>query len=751
MSGPGGPASTATTMTPPSGMGAAQNMSRIKSNIQKMIDQSAPEADIDAYLSHEGVTVDQLKNSPVAAPYQKDQTSVSAYNPNMTQRAKDLLKARQAGVRPQPLLDSQTSPFVRAMDWVNNLGRASDVAAHGFTGGLSDEAAGLGSGAAAALSGQPVIPAFKQGMDATNANNANFHEDYPVAGAALEAAGLLASPLMRLGSGWQQAAATATGRAVRAAGVGFGQGAAAGAAYNEGGPGDRLEAALFGGAIGAPLAGVVAPVAETATRGVQTFMDALNARRAAANDPAARARAMLAAAIARDGVTPIPQQGEALVSAGGPNVQSLGRQATVAPGNARAVAADYFGSSAADRPDAIGQAVQRNISGDRLLPNLEALDRQQRAASGPAYDAFYAMSPDAFDTPFFRNLMGGSVGKGLIGDAYKLGEIDKAAGHATDNPMQYLLDSEGNVSLNQAPTPRAVDLMKRALDQKVAENTNQVTGKVIGAQGGSWNRLLQTFKANADQASTVNGQSLYANARAAYAGPQGLKDAANMGAQALKGAQLTSEKAQAFNDLSPAEQQAFRTGLAEAVIDKAGGMGPATDPLQLFLKGRNANQLMRLYMGSQDAFDDFAHTLQQQSRIVKAGNTVMGGSPTGPRIAEGADAAAQEAALTNQLTMARDAWNLATGRGGGRVSAAVNLTNRARNAATGVSEPTANELGRLLFNPDQTLNMDTVRSLGAMVPQQQLQATRQALLQRLAGSSAGRLPAAPIGAFIGSH
>lgn len=37
---------------------------RIKRNISKMIDMGAPEADIDAYLSSEGVTVDQLRGAP---------------------------------------------------------------------------------------------------------------------------------------------------------------------------------------------------------------------------------------------------------------------------------------------------------------------------------------------------------------------------------------------------------------------------------------------------------------------------------------------------------------------------------------------------------------------------------------------------------------------------------------------------------------------------------------------------------------
>jgi hypothetical protein len=729
-------------------------MGKIKANVASIIDQGGTEADVNAYLAHEGVTADQLRNSPAAAPGQINGATpvASAYNPTMAQRMSDLARARMTGTK-APALPDDAPIWQRAMNWLDTFNRGGDVLAHGMTAGFTDEAAGLGSGLAAVLPGSrnpgTFTEGYKRGADAENQNIANFKSDNPTIGNALETIGLITSPLMRVGQGWQQQAPTLIGRAARTAAVGAGQGALTGAGYSEGDIGDRALSAALGAGVGGLTAGALAPAIDTGTRAGQTFSQVLAARRAAAADPMERARQMVAAAIARDQMTPVPAQGEALVSAGGPNMQALGRQATVAPGNARAVAAQYFADAAGDMPDAIGQAAQTNVSSSRLLPTLEALDRQQAAAARPAYEAFYSLSPDAFDTPYFRNLMGGGIGKKLIQKAYDIAEIDRAAGRIPDNPMQYLLDAEGNVSLNQAPTPQAVDMMKRAVDQMVADNTDAL-GKVRGAEGNSWERLRRSLISNADQASTVDGTSLYKAARDAYAGPAQLKDAARMGSQALSSKGLTSEKAQAFADLSPSEQDAFRTGLAEAIIEKAGQMGPNTDPVQLFLKGRNAQDLMRTYLGNQDAFDSFVRTLQQQSRIVKASRAVMGGSPTAPRLAENADAAAQEQQLTDQLSMARDAWNVATGQGGGRVAAAMRIGARARNSVSGVSEPVADELGRMLFNPDAAQNRALMQSLGPRVPQLQAQTAQQQALQRYLATF-GTLPAAPAGAFIGSH
>jgi len=47
------------------------DIDRIKNNIRKMIDQNAPESDIDAYVASEGVTLEQLKKQPMEQPRQQ--------------------------------------------------------------------------------------------------------------------------------------------------------------------------------------------------------------------------------------------------------------------------------------------------------------------------------------------------------------------------------------------------------------------------------------------------------------------------------------------------------------------------------------------------------------------------------------------------------------------------------------------------------------------------------------------------------
>jgi hypothetical protein len=768
MSGPGGPATTSTTMTPPSsGAMPPAEIKRIKDNLYKILTQGGTEADADEYLKVEGVTADQIKNSPVARTGQATGVTVvdeaRAYNPTTAERMRDLAINRQKGTK-APALPNDAPIWQRAMDWMETFGAGVDTAARGMTFGLTDEAAGAGRAAGAALKGEDAGKAFQEGSAAVNSRIANFKEANPLLGFGLEGIGMVTSPINRVGAPWQSSAPSMAGRAWRAGTIGAGQGALTSAAYNEGDIADRGEAALWGGTLGFGLSAALTPALEIGTRGAQTFMDTLNARRAAANDPAQRARDMIAAAVARDQMTPTPQQGEALVSAGGPNMQALGRTATVAPGNARAQAAQYFGDAAADMPEAIANATRTNVSGSAYLPALDDFTRQQETVASPlytqAYSANQSMASKELDlilaTPEGKKALRKAATM-MLNDRSRIGIPDK---ELTEIVRDLVAAGKMNAPSTGAGVAaglklRGLDYVKRALDGEyerlAAAGAKTEAGIILGLKKDlvkELDRLDVTAVTGPNSTAAAGGD--YAKARAAFAGPAQMKKAADWGSKVLNDSGFTDEKLRFFSEMSPAEQDAARIGLARNVIEKAGRMGPNTDPVNLFLKGRNASDLMRTMLSNPQAFDQFVATLQQQSRIVKASRAVMGGSPTAPRIAENADAAAQEAALVNQLSMARDAWNLATGGGGGRLNAATNLMTRARNKATGVSEPVADELGRLLFNPNPAANLATVRGVSAQVPQIQANQAAQEWLRRNIGSY-GTLPVVPLAAGIGAY
>lgn len=68
------------------------DLDKIKNNVRKMVDQSAPESDIDAYLSSEGVTADQVK-AHKAAP-----AAASAAPPQSSGTISDIVKSGATGL-----------------------------------------------------------------------------------------------------------------------------------------------------------------------------------------------------------------------------------------------------------------------------------------------------------------------------------------------------------------------------------------------------------------------------------------------------------------------------------------------------------------------------------------------------------------------------------------------------------------------------------------------------------------------------
>lgn len=111
----------------------SQDLGRIKSNVSKMIDMGAPEADIDAYLSEEGVTAAQLRGEAPLKPQRSPATPPAA--------------PAAPGVPPVANAQSIASslfPEARITDWKrdpnSDLGRSNPDSWHVRSGGAIDMA-----------------------------------------------------------------------------------------------------------------------------------------------------------------------------------------------------------------------------------------------------------------------------------------------------------------------------------------------------------------------------------------------------------------------------------------------------------------------------------------------------------------------------------------------------------------------------------------------------------------------------------
>ncbi|WP_333631533.1 hypothetical protein [Agrobacterium cavarae] len=244
-------------------MYAQPDMTRIKNNVRKMVDQNAPEHDIDGYIASEGVTIDDVRNFKMGA------TSAPKGN---------RLPEEKSGLR-------------NAADTVDAYGRGI---ANSATFGLADEI-----GAGARWLGGKILPwqpnvTYDQALDEVRGSDKATAAAHPVADIAGNVTGAvgLAGGVAKLGlsptaavakgarttatTGWKSLAAMSGASAVE----GGAMGAAYGFGSGEGGFQNRLEQAKNSGLTGAAV-GAALPVAVSgAVNGVRRLISPLSTSQA---------------------------------------------------------------------------------------------------------------------------------------------------------------------------------------------------------------------------------------------------------------------------------------------------------------------------------------------------------------------------------------------------------------------------------------------------------------------------------------
>jgi hypothetical protein len=225
---------------------------KIKRNIGKMIDQGAPETDIDAYIEAEGVTLDMLKAQP----------AVSAGSEAAT-RSSVAPTPRQV---PQTGLNALYQSLVHGKKLTKPAGEASDLIAQGMTFGLADEALAGVRAPLEMLTGRAdtLGQGYNQALGQSRENVSAYRERNPVTATGAEVLGglMTGGTLARGGATLMNTARPTVGNMIaRGAGEGALYGGAYGFGTGEGGIENRAIGAAGGGALGALTGGVMGGIA----------------------------------------------------------------------------------------------------------------------------------------------------------------------------------------------------------------------------------------------------------------------------------------------------------------------------------------------------------------------------------------------------------------------------------------------------------------------------------------------------------
>lgn len=282
--------------------------------------------------------------------------------------------------------------------------------------------------------------------------------------------------------------------------------------------------------------------------------------------------------------------------------------------------------------------------GARLAPTLEKLIEDRKTAAAPLYANLYRQG--VFVNDDLRQ---------IIDAAHKLGAGGEAKRIATAEMRNYGLQPDAKWS-----GMRELDYLKQGLDDIILANKRDdgTFTKVGAAVQGLKTELLAVLDSSTKGA--------YAKARAAYAGPSSVIDAANEGRKAMSRDDSAIQRL--TSGMGQAELEGFRIGAFEAIRAKLGKEAGQTEILKMWKEPATQEKLKAIFPDER-AFRQFASRVAAEGRM-KGIDSVGRGSQTAARqygagdldveagkAVGGAVADAKTGNIAGLLAKGADAWN----------------------------------------------------------------------------------------------
>ncbi len=543
-----------------------------------------------------------------------------------------------------------------APGWQQGLASVMQGPAFGF----ADEIGGAVGGAYKALKdGKPLGEGYRETRDFLRGAADQQAEENPWMTGITRA--MASAPTMLFGGGGAGGqAASLIQRSAQAGKTGLLTGAAGGVGSSSA---DTVGGLLKDGAAGASVGGLLGGAVQPVAAGMGSMGGNIASR---FNESVAGryAKEKVAEAFARDARGTVAQQNPAapftqaatrmdklgpegrVVDAGGQNARQLLDTLAMLPGRTKEATEAAIRSRQASRGGRLTGSAGANlgVGNSRLGPNLEAWAAQREAQAAPLYAQLHQtrVQPDG-------DLIA------MVAAAENLGaaKVAERIAEARMQPYTPGAPSGGGWAM------RDLDNLKQGLDSLIATKVDKMDGGYT-PEGAALIQLKNRLTAKLDE---LTGGA-YADARAAYAGPSALMDAARSGRAALTRDDFAIQ--QAMSGLGASELQAFKMGAYEALRAKMGKEGGQTEILKMW-KEPATQERLRAVFGDERSFRNFAADVAKEARM-KALDGVGRGSQTAARtygagdldfsaVADVTQALAGTGGVTGMISNLSRAWN----------------------------------------------------------------------------------------------
>ena len=604
------------------------DLSKVKRNIQRMIDQNALESEIDAYVASEGTTPEELrafKAAPSINPEVSQQFATQAAgmdptdlsiarskNDGFGQYLRDQARLPMVGEAPEAReARLYGQPMRGPSKTLSSIAGAADMVGNGF-----------GDEIAAGISAMTGPEDYNTALTNTREAQRIAQEENPNSYMAGQVAGGVGSMILTGGasaapkSGWELVKTGAkTG--------GF-YGGLYGGGSAEGGWKDRVSGAVGGTVAGTVLGAGIPIVAKTVKSVAKPAFDAIYAR----FRPEQFADQKILQRIISNGSTAetlankmAQNPGSAPVDVGPKSLRTLLRTATNIPGPAKDRVTTQLNVRQFGQGDRIKDVISKTFADpDAYLSQKEAIAEATKKAAAPLWKQ--AMEKPVHYSESLESILNTSAGKSALSKAEQLASNEQ-------EPFKQIFVNvmeNGQMVAKRVPDARGWQYVKSAMDDMINAQTDSITGKMTNEGRilvGLKNRMLSELDA---------ANPAYAAARKASATGFELDNAIEVGKKSLT---MSPEalKRQLAN-MNPAEREAARVGAAEALRAKIDASGFTHNSALKVMGGRQQAKNLEMLFESKAKFAEARKAIFAEMRKRATYDTVKGNSTT---VAQAAD------------------------------------------------------------------------------------------------------------------
>lgn len=326
----------------------------------------------------------------------------------------------------------------------------------------------------------------------------------------------------------------------------------------------------------------------------------------------------------------------ALVDVGGENLRGLGGNVARQPGESRAVASAFLNQRDEEAAKRLSADIQQHISGGpTVFQATEGLLESRSMASAPIYKEAHAL----------QNVWSPRLEQFLSDPALKTGmsrgyEIERLQSLARGEPLTATqmgvdIGVDGSTKILGKPNVRILDMAKQGLDAMIADERNEITGR-LSARGVALDQMRQAYVKAIDEA---DKSGVYKKARETWAGYSASLDAIKLGRTVFGSS--PEENAAAVAKMSAGDREFYRMGVADLLKERLAKGGFTGDESKQLVKNPWMRDQLRPAFKEKSDFDAFVDAVTTERKMFDTKGATLGGSPTAGRGAEDATSGAE--------------------------------------------------------------------------------------------------------------